>query len=341
MFSLSHISFPAVLKIDYFTSRIDDVLLHKDVDLVLVLAPPSLQSQIAVKAMGIGKHVVCDRPAGLCQSELLKMVLAAQYYPSLVSLVGYGMRFLPAVQQLRQAIRDGYVGDVRLVEARVTCGSLLEGVGYSWLCEPAMGGGLLSLIGSHVVDLVSHVVGQRARRVHGTLRTYQRQTRLITGIRHVTADDFCTFQMEMDGGALATVALNAHMTGLQQEITVCGDWGHMTLRGADLHGFRAGKHETLHRAAEAESAASPLPAAGPQPALYAAGLLRLLTAVARSFADGEPLTDAATFTDGQYVTAVTEAVRASAAAHSWTQVGIRTEMLETNYLGLALKTVTA
>ncbi|XP_037085071.1 glucose-fructose oxidoreductase domain-containing protein 2-like isoform X2 [Pollicipes pollicipes] len=310
------------LHIDYFTSRIDDVLLHKDVDLVLVLSPPSLQSQIAVKAMGIGKHVVCDRPAGLCQSELLKMVLAAQYYPSLLSVVGYGLRYLPAVRQLRQAVRDGYVGDVRLVEVRVTCGSLLEGAGYSWLCEPAMGGGLLSLIGSGVVDLVSHVIGQRARRVHGTLRTYTRQTRLIAGIRHVGSDDFCTFQMEMDGGALVTVSLNAHLSGLQQEVVVCGDWGHLTVRGADLLGFRAGQHETLHRAAPGEAAAPPLPEAGPQPALHAAGLLRLLAAVAHSFADGEPLTDAASFQDGQYVAAVLEAVRVSAATQAWTQVSL-------------------
>ncbi|XP_043227972.1 glucose-fructose oxidoreductase domain-containing protein 2-like [Amphibalanus amphitrite] len=310
----------AALKIDYHTARVDDVLLRRDVDLVLVLAPPSLQSQIAVKAMGIGKHVVCDRPAGLCQSELLKMVLAAQYYPSLLSVVGYGLRYLPAVKLMRQAVRDGYVGDVRLVEARVTCGSLLDGSGYSWLCEPAMGGGLLSLIGSHVIDLVSHVIGQRARRVHGTLRTYTRQTRLIAGIRHVASDDFSSFQMEMDGGALVTVSLNAHLSGLQQEVTVCGDWGHLTLRGADLAGFRAGQHETLHRAAAEEGAAPPLPAAGPQPALHAAGLLRLLTAVAGSFSAGEPLAEAASFQDGQYVTAVMEAVRASSATQAWTQV---------------------
>lgn len=77
----------------------DDVLLRKDVELVLVLCPPNLHSQIAVKALGIGKHVLCDRPAGLSQCEALKMVLAAQYYPSLIGLLNHPIRFHPAYEQ--------------------------------------------------------------------------------------------------------------------------------------------------------------------------------------------------------------------------------------------------
>jgi predicted dehydrogenase len=40
------------LNIPYSTNRIDDVLLRKDVDLILVLCPPSHHSQITVKALG-------------------------------------------------------------------------------------------------------------------------------------------------------------------------------------------------------------------------------------------------------------------------------------------------
>jgi len=42
-----------MLDIPFSTSRIDDVLLRKDVDLILVLCPPSHHSQIAVKALGM------------------------------------------------------------------------------------------------------------------------------------------------------------------------------------------------------------------------------------------------------------------------------------------------
>lgn len=62
------------LNIPFFTNKIDDVLLRKDVDLIFIMCSPNLHAQIAVKALGIGKHVVCDKPAGLSQHEALKMV---------------------------------------------------------------------------------------------------------------------------------------------------------------------------------------------------------------------------------------------------------------------------
>ena len=53
--------------------------------LFTVLSPPSLHAQITVKALGIGKHVVVEAPAGINQNETLRKVKAALYYPSLIS----------------------------------------------------------------------------------------------------------------------------------------------------------------------------------------------------------------------------------------------------------------
>ncbi len=40
------------LDIPYATNLVDEVLLRKDVDLVVILCPPANHSQIAVKALG-------------------------------------------------------------------------------------------------------------------------------------------------------------------------------------------------------------------------------------------------------------------------------------------------
>lgn len=52
------------LNIPFYSSKIDDILLRKDVDLVYVLCEPYLQSQISVKSLGIGKHIVASIPCG-------------------------------------------------------------------------------------------------------------------------------------------------------------------------------------------------------------------------------------------------------------------------------------
>lgn len=115
-----------LLEIPFHTSRIDDVLLRKNVDLIFIMCSPNLHAQIAVKALGIGKHVVCDKPAGLNQSDALKMVKAAQYYPSLISIINHSLRFLPAFINLKREINNGYLGGpISFIDIRVQMGSLL------------------------------------------------------------------------------------------------------------------------------------------------------------------------------------------------------------------------
>ena len=169
------------LNIPFYTTRVDDVLLRKDVGFILICTPPSLHSQIAVKALGIGKHVLCHAPGGLDQAECVRMVQAGQYYPSLMAVLGYSLRFHPAIASMRDRVTEGWVGEnINLVDIRVTCGSLLD-ADYSWMCDAGMGGGVLALLGSHIIDLLSFLQLGRVVRVHANLSTMTRTTDNIRG----------------------------------------------------------------------------------------------------------------------------------------------------------------
>ncbi|XP_075214561.1 glucose-fructose oxidoreductase domain-containing protein 1 [Lycorma delicatula] len=323
------------LEIPFFTNKIDDVLLRKDVDLIFIICSPNLHSQISVKALGIGKHVLCDKPAGLCQSEALKMVRASQYYPSLISIVNHSLRFLPAFTQMRKAIMDGFLGneeEITVCDVRVQMGSLLHDY-YDWLCDDTMGGGVLTLVGSHVIDLVSHLLSQRAVRVHGVVRTFIKTTKEINGIRHISSPDFCTFQMEMNKGALVTVTLNNHLPGMfNQEVIICGKGGHLVVRGGDLYRYKAGssKEEVMYLDVEdlqKYGSINPI-AANVIPRPYMKGLFKMMGALREAFLPvedkrgwiKEPVASAATFEDGLYVQAVIDALRKSSANREWIKV---------------------
>lgn len=45
------------LQIPFYTNKIDDVLLKKDINFVFIICAPYLHSQISVKALGIGEFV--------------------------------------------------------------------------------------------------------------------------------------------------------------------------------------------------------------------------------------------------------------------------------------------
>lgn len=84
---------------------------------------------------------------------------------------------------------------------------------YDWVCDELMGGGVLNMYGAIIVDLIAFLTHKRAMSVNGMLRTYARQTEHINGHRLITSDDFCSFQMELNDDACATVTVNGNMAG--------------------------------------------------------------------------------------------------------------------------------
>ncbi|XP_041039447.1 glucose-fructose oxidoreductase domain-containing protein 1 isoform X2 [Carcharodon carcharias] len=224
------------MDVPFYTNRIDDVLLHQDVDLVCINLPPPLTRQIAVKTLGIGKNVICDRAA--TPLDAFRMMSAAHYYPKLMSIMGNVLRFLPAFVKMKQMIQEGYVGDLLICEVQVHSGSLL-GKKYNWSCDDLMGGGGLHSVGSYIIDLLTFLTSQKAAKVHGFLKTFVKQTEHIRGIRQITSDDFCTFQMVLEGGVCCTVTLNFNVPGdFKQEIIVVGSTGRLMVNGSDLYGQR-------------------------------------------------------------------------------------------------------
>lgn len=330
------------LKIPFYTNKIDDVLLRKDVDLIFVLCSPSLHAQISVKALGIGKHIVCDKPAGLNQADALKMVRAGQYYPTLISVINHSFRFLPAFTHMKKTINENYLGSsLTLLDVRIQSGCLFsENDTFDWKCDDIMGGGALNLIGSHVVDLITFLTGQKAVRVHGLVKTFTKTTENINGIRNISAPDFCTFQMELTSGTLVTATINSHTAGttFQQEVTVCSSTGHLVVRGGDLFGRRnKGNEEVLYL--DVEDLQCPVPNSMlPRP--FIKGLCKMVSALKEAFSPvkekagwvKEPVCTAASFEDGLYVQAVLSAIRESSQTRQWVKVNIMTEQPDTNAL---------
>ena len=319
------------LEICFKTNEVDDVLLHKNVDLVFINCPPNQQTPIAVKALGIGKHVICGMPAGPTGRDALRMVLGARYYPLLMSLMCNGLRFLPCFVKMKNMIDDGYLGEITVCEVRVHCGSSLKDK-FDWMCDELMGGGVLNIHGTVMIDLISYLTGYKASRVQGLLKTYTKKTDKIKGIRQITSDDFCSFQLELDKGACATVILNGHLPGqYMHEVLVCGTKGHLVVRGSDLYGQKNDwpKEEALfkdapnildhHNSGVSESIRADIPIT------HLKGLIKLIDSVKDAFKSIEekhswsrnPVAIAATFEDSHYIQSVVDCIRRSNKNQEW------------------------
>ena len=227
------------------TRHFQELLVHPDVDLVYVATDPVLRAEVSVKAVTSGKHCVSLSPMAVSCSDGEKMLGVSLYYPQLLSLVQCHLRHLPATLKLREMAGAGFCGRVLVMEAKVAMGSLIRDESYSWRCDSSVGGGALSIVGSHLVDLLTFTTGSRVHRVQGSLKTFRPKTPAIHGFRRVSSDDYCSFQAELANGVFATVTINTHAhESFDFEFSVTGTSGRLVLRGMDLYGLKIGSGQT-------------------------------------------------------------------------------------------------
>lgn len=362
------------LKITFYSNKIDDILLRKDVSFSFVLCQPYLHSHIVVKSLGIGKHVFCDHTFGINVADAQKMasleeqkiiylilttffylqVHASEYYPSLINLVNHSLRFLPAVVQCRKAISEKLIGDISLIDVTVKISSLIHGKRlqllllhyrlisvildkFTWLCDAHQGSGCLNLIGSHVIDLCYYLTGRKAKRVHGIVKTFRQQTSTINGIRHITAPDFCNFQLELDGSPNETILVIANIqsnqgcrNGFEQDVSVIGEFGKLIIVGGDLICVRrkSGDETADYKEEKLYVEIQDMRTESTIPRQHIKGMSKMISALKEAFTtpasnsnwNKEPVASAANFNDGLYVQQVIEAIKRSSDTRSWVKV---------------------
>ena len=132
------------------------VLDRPDIDAVYIPLPNSLHREWAVRAARAGKHILCEKPLGLDGAEAEEMAAAAREN-GVVLMEAMAYRSHPQFLRLRELLREGAVGRVRLIRAwfRFT---LPEGENIRW--SPDLGGGVLLDVGCYPVNFALAVAGE-------------------------------------------------------------------------------------------------------------------------------------------------------------------------------------
>ena len=289
----------AEAEIPFVAGKPDDVLLRKEVEMLLIAAEPALHAQLCDKALGIGKHVICLPPATLALSEATKILEAARYYPQITSIVAFRQRHLPVFQRLKQELAAGTIGKPLLVRLDAKGPPQLSAE-FDWRWESAMGGGVLNLIGTHLIDLLSFLLGLRASSVQSTSITHSPFP--SDGFRRLAAENFAAFFLHFPSGSVAAVSIDCLSEAKEhsQVLVVTGSSGSAIVEGGRLVVERRGEK------------ARELVAATREEGELDTGFSSLLAAVKKGGASPE-LQAAASFEDAFYARATVEAIRYSAA----------------------------
>lgn len=130
-----------------------------EVEVVYVATPHTLHAANTLLCLGAGKAVLCEKPFALNAPEAQQMVDAATA-GGLFLMEAMWTRFFPLVGTLRDLLRAGRIGEVRLLQADF--GFRSEVNPAHRLYNPTLGGGALLDVGVYPVSLASYVLGEPA-----------------------------------------------------------------------------------------------------------------------------------------------------------------------------------
>lgn len=136
-----------------------------EVDAVYVATPPSTHREHSVRAAQAGKPVYVEKPMATTFAECEEMRAACRAH-QVPLFVAYYRRTLEKFQKVETLLREGAVGEVRLVRLALAMPPTREEIEgpAPWRVIPEIsGGGRFVDLGSHMLDLLDHLLGPISR----------------------------------------------------------------------------------------------------------------------------------------------------------------------------------
>jgi predicted dehydrogenase len=142
------------------------------VDVVHLATPNHLHYAQAKEALAAGKHVVCEKPLAVTSEQSAELAETA-VRSGLVNCTNFNLRFYPLVQEARERLRAGEVGEVWSVHGAYLQDWLARPTDWNWRLETEKAGELRAVgdIGSHWMDLAQFVTSLRIVEVFADLAT--------------------------------------------------------------------------------------------------------------------------------------------------------------------------
>lgn len=197
-----------------------EILFSDDIDCVHVCTPPNLHYEMVKLLLENGKHVICEKP--LCFENAQAEELAAlAKEKGLVCAVNFNVRYHDACLKARELLQSQPFGRPLLIH-----GSYMQEFGAlpayaDWRYNEKLAGKMHAVteIGSHWLDLASHVSGRKITAVSANFGCFYPTRWVESGSMYaenapgrepfnVASEDAAVISLRFEGGAIGAVTLS-------------------------------------------------------------------------------------------------------------------------------------
>ena len=205
--------YAAKWNIPSFYSSYEQLLADPKIDVVYVSLPNALHAEWSLKALRMGKHVLCEKPLAT-RSEDVEPLITASRETGRVIAEAFMYRHHPQTILVKRMIERGEVGKLQLIRGSF-CYILSRPSDPR--SDPALGGGSLWDVGCYPISYARYLMGKEPVEVFG------HQLESTTGV-----DFFFAGQLLFPGDVMAQFDcsfISPHKT----EIEITGDKGRITI----------------------------------------------------------------------------------------------------------------
>ncbi len=137
-----------------------ELISNPDIDIIDICTPNIYHRDALVSAIRAGKHVLCEKPLCISPAEAAEICALPRREDQICGMV-FNNRWLSATMRAKSIIEEGRLGRILSFHAQYLHNSATNTEkNAGWKQDRAIcGGGVLFDLGSHVIDLISHLCG--------------------------------------------------------------------------------------------------------------------------------------------------------------------------------------
>jgi predicted dehydrogenase len=197
------------------------MLADEEIDAVYVALMNDRHCELTVQAAEAGKHILCEKPLAMNHAEVLLMLEACRSNKVFL-MEAFMWRCHPGTAEWLKLIRDGAIGDVRLIEAQF--GFNMNGNPTGTRMINKLGGGGIMDVGCYTVSAARAIAGNAQGKDFAEPIDMQ-------GYGHVGetgVDEWASATMRFPGDILANLSCGVQLSQHNQ-IRIYGSKGNMII----------------------------------------------------------------------------------------------------------------
>ena len=223
------------LGFEFITSKWQELVSRDDIQIIDICSPNSLHTEQLLAVLAAGKYVYCDKPLAVGEVNLSRLETALQTSRSFGQMA-LQYRFFPATLRAKQLLDAGFIGKiVSFRAAYLHSGSVDPQKPMGWKQLKSEGGGVLQDLGSHILDLMDHLIGPFAKIFAQTRILYPQRPNPQGKMTPVEADDMALMMVELPTGVTGCIESSKISTGAEDELRfeIQGDKGALRFNTMD------------------------------------------------------------------------------------------------------------